>query len=97
MTLDDILIYSKNENEHDSHIRLSLHVLKEHQLYFKFSNCEFYIRIVDFLGHIIFGDGVEVDPKKTDTVKNWPRPLTPTYIRSFIGLAGYYRRFVKGF
>ena len=65
-----------------------LQVLKEHQLYAKFIKCEFWLSS---------GEGVEVDPKKMDAVRNWPRPLTPTSIRSFLGLAGYYRRFVDGF
>ena len=94
---DDILIYSKNEDEHKSHLTLSLQVLKVHQLYAKFSNCEFWLRSVSFLGHIISGDGVEVDLKKTDAVRNWPIPLTPIDIRSFLGLVSYYRRFVDGF
>ena len=95
--IDDILIYSKNENEHESHLRLALKVLKEHQLYTKFSKCEFRLSSVAFLVHIISGDGLDVDPKKMNAVRNWPRPLTPTDIRSFLGLAGYNRRFVDGF
>ena len=74
-----------------------MQVLKDHQLYAKFSKCEFWLRSVTFLGHIVSSKGIEVDPKKTDVVKGWPRPLTPTDIRSFLGLAGYYRRFVEGF
>ena len=74
------------------HLRLALQVLYEHQLYSKFSNCGFWLRSISFLGHIISGDGVEVDSKKTDAVRNWPTPLTPTDIRSFLGLGGYYRR-----
>nr|XP_019068167.1 uncharacterized protein LOC109119709 [Solanum lycopersicum] len=76
---------------------MAFQVLKEHQLYGKFSKCEFWLRSISFLGHIISGDGVEVDSKKTDAVRNWPTPLTPTDIRSFLGLAGYYRRFLDGF
>ena len=91
------MIYSKNEDAHESHLRLVLKVLKEHQISAKFRKREFWLWLVALLGHIIFGDGEEVDPKKKDTVKNWPRPLTPTYIRSFFGIAGYYRRFVDGF
>ena len=62
--IDDILIHSKNENEHEIHLRLTLHVLKEHQLYSKFSKCEFWLRLVAFLGHVISGEGVKVDAKK---------------------------------
>ena len=71
--IDDILIYSKNENENEIHLLLALQVLKEHQLYAKFSKCDFLLRLVSFLGHIIFVEGVEVDTKKTDVVRNWPR------------------------
>uniref|UniRef100_A0A0V0HH59 Putative ovule protein n=1 Tax=Solanum chacoense TaxID=4108 RepID=A0A0V0HH59_SOLCH len=74
-----------------------LQVLKDHQLYSKFSKCEFWLRSIDFLGHIVSSNGIKVDPKKTDAVKGWPRPLTPTDIRSFLGLTGYYRRFVEDF
>ena len=87
---DDISIYSKNEYEHESHLRLVLQFLKEHQIYPKFSKCEFRLRSVAFLSNIISGDGVEVDTKKTDAVRNWPGPLSPIDIRSFLGLADYY-------
>ena len=93
--VDDILIYSKDEDEHESHLSLDFQVLKENQLYAKFSKCEFWLRAVAFLGHVISDDGVEVDPKKTDAVRNWPRPLTPTDIRSFLGLVGTIGGFLK--
>ncbi|WMV19297.1 hypothetical protein MTR67_012682 [Solanum verrucosum] len=80
-----------------NHLRIVLQVLKDHQLYAKFSKCEFFLRSVPFLGHIMSSKGIEVDPKKTDAAKGWPRPLNPTDIRSFLGLAGYYKRFVEGF
>ena len=86
MSIDNIFTYSKNENDHESHLRLDLEVLEEHQLYAKFRKCEFSLRSVAFLGHIISGDGVEVDLKKTDAVRNRPRPLTPINIRSFLRL-----------
>ena len=95
--IDDILIYSKTKEEHAQHLRLTLQVLRQHQLYAKFSKCEFWLRSVTFLGHVVSDQGVEVDPRKTEAVKKWPKPLTPTDIRSFLGLAGYYRRFVEGF
>ena len=95
--IDDILIYSKTKEEHEQHLRLTLQVLRQHQLYAKFSKCEFWLRSVTFLGHVVSDQGVEVDPRKTEAVKKWPKPLTPTDIRSFLGLAGYYRRFVEGF
>ena len=79
------------------HLRVVLQTLKEHQLYAKYSKYEFLLWKVKFLGHIISSEGVEVDTRKMKAVKNWPRPLTPTDIRSFLRLAGYYRRFVDGF
>ncbi|KAH0722292.1 hypothetical protein KY290_004974 [Solanum tuberosum] len=95
--IDDILIYSRSENEYMDHLRIVLQVLKDHQVFAKFSKCEFWLRSVPFLGHIVSNKGIEVDPKKTNAFKSWPRPLTPSDIRSFLGLAGYYRRFVEGF
>ncbi|KAH0725172.1 hypothetical protein KY284_001037 [Solanum tuberosum] len=95
--IDDILMYSKSENQHVDHLRIVLQVLKDQQLFAKFSKCEFWLRSVAFLGHIVSSKGIEVDPNKTDAVKSWPRPLTPSDIRSFLGLSGYYRRFVEVF
>ncbi|KAH0709388.1 hypothetical protein KY284_010815 [Solanum tuberosum] len=95
--IDDILIYSRSEGDHIKHLRLVLQVLKDHILYAKFSKCEFWLRSVAFLGHIMLSVGIMVDPKKMDAVKSWPRPISPTDIRSFLGLAGYYMRFVEGF
>ena len=95
--IDDILVYSRNEEDHVNHLRIVLQVLRDRQLFAKFDKCEFWLRSVAFLGHVISGEGIMVDPKKTKAVKNWPRPLTSSDIRSFLGLAGYYRRFVEGF
>ena len=95
--IDDILVYSKNKGERMDHFRVVLQVLKKHQLFSKYSKCEFRLRSVAFLGHMISSEGIEVDPKKTEATNNLPRPLTPTDIRSFLGLAGYYWRFVDGF
>ena len=95
--IDDILVYSRNEEDHANHMRIVLQVLRDRQLFAKFDKCEFWLRSVAFLGHVISGEGIMVDPKKTEAVKNWPRPLTSSDIRSFLGLAGYYRRFVEGF
>ena len=78
-------------------MRIVLQVLRDEKLFAKFSKCEFWLREVAFLGHVVSGDGIKVDPKKTEAVKNWPRPLSSSDIRSFLGLAGYYRRFVEGF
>ena len=80
-----------------NHLIVVLQVLKENQLFSKYSKYEFWLRSMAFLGHIISSEGVEVDPIKTEAVKNWPRPLTPTDIRSFLGLAGYLRRFIDVF
>ena len=95
--IDDILVYSKSKEEHAIHLRMVLQTLKEHQLYAKFSKCEFWLPEVKFLGHKISGDGIQVDPDKIDTVLQWKQPETPTEVRSFLGLAGYYRRFVQDF
>ncbi|KAL5553968.1 hypothetical protein UlMin_041370 [Ulmus minor] len=91
--IDDILIYSKTREDHEAHLELVLQRLKEHRLYAKFKKCEFWIEQVTFLGHVISKDGVSVDPSKVEAVSNWPRPTTVTEIRSFLGMAGYYRRF----
>ena len=95
--IDDILVYSRNEEDHANHLRIVLLVLRDRKLFAKFNKCEFWLRSVAFLGHVISGEGIMVDTKKTEAVKNWPRSLTSSYIRSFLGLVGYYRRFVEGF
>ncbi|KAH0658259.1 hypothetical protein KY289_027007 [Solanum tuberosum] len=95
--IDDILIYSRSESYQMDHLRVELQVLKDHQLFAKFSKCEFWLMFVAFLGHIMSSNGIKVDPKKMDSVKSCPKPLSPIDIRSFLGLAGYYRRFVEGF
>ena len=95
--IDDILVYSRSEEEHADHLRTVLRVLQHQKLYAKFSKCEFWLTSVAFLGHIIGADGIQVDTQKIEAVKTWPRPTTPTEVRSFLGLAGYYRRFVEKF
>ncbi|GJU91291.1 reverse transcriptase domain-containing protein [Tanacetum coccineum] len=95
--IDDILIYSRNKEEHADHLRIILELLKKEELYAKFSKCDFWISIVQFLGHVIDSQGIHVDPAKIKAVKNWASPTTPTEIRQFLGLAGYYRRFIKDF
>nr|CAE04051.2 OSJNBb0062B06.9 [Oryza sativa Japonica Group] len=94
--IDDILIYSKNEEEHAEHLRLIMEKLRDHQLFAKFSKCEFWLDRVAFLGHVISSNGVEVDPSKVEAVLAWNPPKNVSEIRSFLGLAGYYRRFIEG-
>nr|GEU30475.1 reverse transcriptase domain-containing protein [Tanacetum cinerariifolium] len=95
--IDDILIYSKDEKEHEEHLKAILELLKEEKLYAKFSKCDFWILKVQFLGHVIDSRGIHVDPTKIESIKDWASSMTPTEIRQFLGLAGYYRRFIEGF
>ena len=85
--IDDILIYSKNEEEHKEHLRLVLEKLREHQLYTKFSKCEFWLKEVGFLGHVISGEGIAVDPSKVEAVTDWKAPTSVREIHRFHGLA----------
>ncbi|KAJ0921089.1 putative nucleotidyltransferase, Ribonuclease H [Helianthus annuus] len=95
--IDDILIYSKSQADHEKHLRCILKLLHQEKLYAKFSKCDFWLREVRFLGHVVSERGIQVDPAKVEAVMNWQEPKTPTEIRSFLGLAGYYRRFIENF
>nr|GEV27613.1 putative reverse transcriptase domain-containing protein [Tanacetum cinerariifolium] len=95
--IDDIFIYSKNKKEHEEHFKAILELLKKEELYAKFSKCEFWIPKVQFLGYVIDSQGIHVDPAKIEPTKDWASPKTPTEIHQFLGLAGYYQRFIKGF
>uniref|UniRef100_A0A2C9W6D4 RNA-directed DNA polymerase n=1 Tax=Manihot esculenta TaxID=3983 RepID=A0A2C9W6D4_MANES len=90
-------MYCRDAEEHAQHLRIVLQTLREHGLYAKFSKCEFWLRSIAFLGHVVSAEGIEVDPKKIEAVTKWPRPTSVTEIKSFLGLAGYYRRFVQNF
>ncbi|GJR42836.1 putative reverse transcriptase domain-containing protein [Tanacetum coccineum] len=95
--IDDILIYSKDEKKHEKHLKIILKLLKKKKLYAKFSKCDFWLDLVQFLGHVIDRSGVHVDLAKVEAIKSWAALKTPTEVRQFLGLAGYYRRFIEGF
>jgi hypothetical protein len=95
--IDDILVYSRSEEEHEEHIRLALQKLREHKSYAKLSTCEFWMKQVAFLGHVISKGGISVDPSKVQDVLSWNAPTIVNGILSFLGLARYYRRFIERF
>ncbi|GJU87763.1 putative reverse transcriptase domain-containing protein [Tanacetum coccineum] len=95
--INDIMIYSRNKQEHKEHLKLILELLKKEELYAKISKCEFWIPKVQFLGHVIDSKSIHVDPAKIESIKDWTSPKSPTEIRQFLGLAGYYRKFIEGF
>ena len=94
--IDDILVYSNSHLEHEQHLRVVLQTLRENQLYAKLDKCEFWLKEVVFLGHVISAEGIIVDPRKVEVVLKWERPTNVIKIRSFLGFTGYYRRFIEG-
>jgi hypothetical protein len=95
--IDDIFIYSKRDSDLEEHLILVLQKLRDNQLYTKYSKCQFCIDEVSFLGHIISNGGISVDPAKVKEITTWRVPTTVTEVRSFLGVTGYYRRFIEGF
>jgi hypothetical protein len=95
--IDDILVYSRSEEEHEGHLRLVLQKLRDHKLYVKLSKCEFWLKQVAFLGHVISKGGISIDPRKVQDVLSWKAPTCVSDIQSFLGFVGYYQRFIEGF
>ena len=91
------MVYSRDEQEHEQHLKIVLQTLREKKLYAKLSKCDFWLKEVSLLGHIMYAEGIRVDPAKIEVVVNWKPPRSVTEVRSLLGLEGYYRRFVKGF
>ena len=95
--IDDILVYSRDEQEHEQHLKIVLQTLREKNLYAKLRKCDFWLKEVSFLSHIVSAEGIRIDPAKIEAMVNWKPLRSVTEVRSFLGLVRYYRRFVKGF
>lgn len=95
--IDDILVYSRDKEQHAEHLRIVLEILRKEKLYEKFQKCEFWLERVAFLGHVVTVNGIEVDPSKVEAISSWKTPTNVNEVRSFLGMAGYYRRFIEGF
>lgn len=94
---DDILVYSKNLQEHYEHLQIVFQILRDNQLYAKKSKCAFAQSQINYLGHVISGQGISIDPSKLQDVQDWPVPHTVKQLRGFLGLAGYYKKFIRGY
>ena len=97
MFIDDILVYSKDREDHDTHLRVVLETLRKEQLYAKMSKCEFWLKEMSFLGHIVSEEGIRVDPRNIEVILEWKPPRNVTEVRSFLGLACYYKSSLRGF
>ena len=95
--IDDILIYSNSQEEHKEHLKIILQKLREHKLFAKFSKCDFFKDKIQYLGHVVTKEGISVDPEKIRAIEYWAVPKDVTDVRSFMGITGYYWRFIEGF